>query len=117
MLKLEGQTNGDKLLNHINTRLDEISANMEKMGIAEYVEMLHNPRRLFWTNFWAGIARGFGMAIGFTILAALVIYILQKIVILNMPLIGDFIADIINIVVNQLGAGGAVFHGDGGGRI
>ena len=112
---MERHTNEDKLLDHINARLDDISTNMAKMGIAEYVEMLNNPRRLFVTNFWAGLARGFGMAIGFTILAALVIYILQTIVVLNMPVIGNFIADIVNIVVNQLGAGGTVF--DGGGKI
>lgn len=106
---MERQTNEDKLLDRINARLDEISANMEKMGIAEYVEMLNNPHRLFRINFWAGVARGFGMAIGFTILAALVIYILQQIVVLNMPVIGKFVADIVNIVVNELGAGGKRF--------
>lgn len=83
-------------------KLDEMSLAMEKLGIAEYVEMLNNPRRLFYINFWSGVIRGFGMAIGFTLLAALVIYILQQIVVLNTPLIGDFIADLINIVQNQL---------------
>ncbi|MEA1959954.1 MAG: DUF5665 domain-containing protein [Bacillota bacterium] len=112
---MEGQPPEKNPLDKVNEKLEEISLNMEKMGISEYVEMLHNPWRLFFVNFWAGVARGFGMAIGFTVLAAVVIYLLQKIVVLNMPLIGDFIADIVNIVVNQLGAGGAVFHGSGGG--
>lgn len=42
------------------------------------------------------------MAIGFTLLAALVIYLLQRLVVINMPLIGDFIAEIIEIVQNQI---------------
>jgi hypothetical protein len=88
-------------------KLDEISLDMEKLGIAEYVEMLHNPRRLFYINFWSGLVRGFGMAIGFTLLAALVIYVLQQIVILNTPLIGNFIADLVNIVQKQLEVGGS----------
>jgi len=89
-------------LETLGNKIDELSLNMEKLGIAEYVAMIENPRRLFWVNFWQGVARGFGMAIGFTILAGLVIYLLQKIVVLNMPLIGSFIAEIVDIVQNQL---------------
>lgn len=89
-------------------KLDELSLTMEKLGIAEYVEMLNNPRRLLFINFWSGLIRGFGMAIGFTLLAALVLYILQKLVILNTPLIGDFIAEIVHIVQNQLNVGGSI---------
>lgn len=89
-------------LERLNNKIDEMAINMEKLGIAEYVSMIENPRRLFWVNFWQGVARGFGMAIGFTILAGLVIYILQRIVVLNTPVIGNFIAEIVNIVQNQL---------------
>lgn len=91
-----------KYLEILGNKIDEISLNMEKLGIAEYVAMIKNPRHLFWVNFWQGVARGFGMAIGFTILAAVVIYLLQRLVVLNAPLIGNFIADIVNIVQNQL---------------
>lgn len=94
-------------------KLDEISLAMEKLGIAEYVEMLSNPRRLFFINFWSGVIRGFGMAIGFTLLAALVIYALQQLVVLNTPLIGDFIADIVNIVQNQLDVHGSFLQNSG----
>ena len=52
------------------------------------------------------------MAIGFTLLAALVIYVLQQLAVINAPLIGDFIADIINIVQNQLNVGGSIIHGE-----
>lgn len=91
-----------KYLEMLGNKIDEMSLNMEKLGIAEYVTMIENPRRLFWVNFWQGVARGFGMAIGFTILAGLVIYVLQRLVVLNTPVIGSFIAEIVNIVQNQL---------------
>ena len=104
------ETNEKEYLQRLSQRMDELAINLEKMGIAEYVAMLNNPRRLLFINFLSGMARGFGMAIGFTILAAIFLYFLQKIVVLNMPLIGDFIADIVNIVQNQLQAGGTVFH-------
>ncbi len=89
-------------LSYLQLKIDEIAYNMEKLGISEYMEMLHNPRRLFVTNFWAGIYRGFGMAIGFTILAGIVIYVLQGIIRLNIPVIGDFIAEIVQIVQHQI---------------
>ncbi|MDD3269003.1 MAG: DUF5665 domain-containing protein [Syntrophomonadaceae bacterium] len=92
----------EQQLDKFSQKLDEISLSMEKLGIAEYVEMLRNPRRLFFINFWAGLSRGFGMAIGFTILGAIVLYVLQKLIVLNVPLIGDFIADLVNIVQIQL---------------
>lgn len=99
-----GQEHINESLSYIQLKIEEISYNMEKLGISEYLEMLHNPRRLFFTNFWAGIYRGFGMAIGFTILAGLVIYVLQEIITLNIPVIGDFIANIVKIVQNQMQA-------------
>jgi hypothetical protein len=91
-------------LNYIKQKLNEIAYDMEKLGISEYLDMLHNPKRLFITNFWAGIFRGFGMAVGFTILAGVVIYILREIITLNIPVIGDFIAEIVRIVQVQLHA-------------
>ncbi|PKM76353.1 MAG: hypothetical protein CVU90_13065 [Firmicutes bacterium HGW-Firmicutes-15] len=104
----------DNYLKSLSEKIDELAISMEKLGIAEYVEMLNNPRRLFRINFWSGVARGFGMAIGFTVLAAVVLYAMQQIVVLNMPVIGNFIADLVNIVQNQLNVGGSVFQSHGG---
>lgn len=92
-----------KLLQSLNRKMEDMAETMHKIGVAEYVEMLRHPRRLFWINFWSGVARGLGMAIGFTLLAALVLYLLQHIILLNVPLIGNFIADIVEIVQRQLG--------------
>jgi len=74
---------------------------MERLNLAEYVEMLRDPKRLLWTNFLAGAARGVGMAVGFTLLGAIIIYILQRLVLLNLPVLSDFIADIIRMVREQ----------------
>ncbi len=92
-----------QLLQNLNRKMEEMVSTMHKIGVAEYVEMLRHPWRLFWINFWSGVARGLGMAIGFTILAALVLYLLQHIILLNLPVIGDFIADVVQIVQRQLG--------------
>jgi len=83
-------------------KMEELGLAMEKMKLAEYVELLNRPLRLLYINFIAGLARGVGMAVGFAILGALIIYILRKLAILNLPVIGDFIAQLVRIVQVQL---------------
>ncbi|MDO7786229.1 DUF5665 domain-containing protein [Desulforamulus aquiferis] len=82
----------------LQDRIDQLAANMEKMKLAEYVELLGNTKRLLWVNFISGIARGVGIAVGFTILGAILLYFLQKLVVLNLPIIGDFIAQVVQMV-------------------
>lgn len=88
----------------LRQKVAELSLNIEKMKLAEYVDLLHSPWRLLWVNFISGIARGLGIAIGFAILGAVALIVLQKLVDLNLPVIGGFIADIVDIVQQQLKA-------------
>ena len=94
------------LVKRLSEKIDELSVNLEKMKLAEYIEMMENPRRLLYMNFVMGLVRGFGMAIGFTILAALVLWLMQRLVVLNLPLIGNFIAEIVGLVQYELQVGG-----------
>ena len=91
-----------KILKTLENKVEELSLAMEKIKIAEYVEYINNTWRMLYTNFIAGIARGLGMAVGFTILGALLVYLLRQIVFLNLPLIGDFIAEIVQLVNDSL---------------
>ena len=86
----------------IEKRLEELANNLEKAKLHEYVDFVNNKKRLIYINFLGGLARGFGMAIGFTILGALAIYFLNRIISWNIPLIGDFIAEIVRIVQERL---------------
>jgi len=86
----------------INKKIDEITLALEKTKITEYVDLINNRKRLLYVNFVQGLARGFGMAIGFTLLGALFLYLMQQIIKLNLPLIGDFIAEIVKIVKENL---------------
>ncbi len=90
------------LLDKVHQQLQRLSQNMEKFNLAEYMEMLNNPRRYVLINFVGGLSRGLGIAIGFTILGAVVLMVLQRLVFLNLPIIGDFIADIVVIVQDHL---------------
>jgi hypothetical protein len=89
-------------LNIINKKLDQISLNMEKFKLVDYVYYLEHPRKMFFANFIGGLSRGFGIAIGFTILGAVAVYILQIVVRWQLPVIGEIISNIVNIVQDNM---------------
>ncbi|TDA65719.1 MAG: hypothetical protein D9V47_13040 [Clostridia bacterium] len=82
-------------------QLVQFAHNLEQLQLGEYLDMLSHPRRMLAVNFMAGLARGLGMAVGFTVLGALVIYILRWVVLLNLPGISSFIAEIVKMVMNR----------------
>jgi hypothetical protein len=86
----------------LESRVEKISLMLEKAKIGDYVTMMTKPKTMMINNFVAGLARGFGMAIGFTILGAVVLYLLRQAVFLNIPIIGNFIAEIVKIVQDNL---------------
>ena len=81
-------------------KLDKINENLERNRIQEYLALIDNKKRLFFVNFLMGLAKGFGTVIGFTILAGIVLYLLQRMI--SLPIIGDFIAEIVKIVQQNL---------------
>jgi len=91
-----------ELVKSLQEKIERLSLNMEKMKLAEYVDLMNNPARLLFLNFIAGVVRGLGVAVGFTLLGALVLVILQRLVVLNLPLVSDFIAAIVRLVQIQL---------------
>lgn len=90
-----------KDLGLIKRYLERLMLIIERSRIREYMMLTDSKRRLFMINFVAGLGKGFGQAIGFTILAAVVIYIFASWV--NLPIIGAYIAKIINIVESYRG--------------
>ncbi|HAG12199.1 MAG TPA: hypothetical protein DCK76_12745 [Desulfotomaculum sp.] len=98
----EIESDEKSLLISLRGKLTEFAVNIEKMKLAEYVELLNRPLRLMYINFIAGLARGIGIAVGFTVLGAIVVIFLRRLVALNLPLIGNFIAEIVYTVQTQL---------------
>lgn len=96
----------NKSMQDINERMESLAVRMENSQIADYVELLKRPRKIIFSNLIGGIARGVGFVIGFTIFTSILLYILQYLGALNLPVIGDFIADIVKIVQAQLSDGG-----------
>lgn len=83
-------------------QIDRWIAAMERLRLSDYVRYVDDRKRLFWTNFWGGIARGVGMAVGFTILGAMLVLVLQDLARRNLPLIGDALAEIVRVVQGQM---------------
>lgn len=84
--------------NFLTKSVKDLCDRLESMRIAEYLELLQKPSRIIYLNFLAGVARGFGIAVGATIVFALLIQILSRLLVLNLPVIGDFIIEIMKII-------------------
>lgn len=85
----------------LEEKIDKLNNILSKGYLLELAELLGNTKKVLIRNFFSGISKGFGIGIGFTILTAIVIYVLQKIVRLNIPIIGSYISDIAQIVENS----------------
>lgn len=85
----------------LNRNVDKLNRKLEEKNIEEIVYLLGDRKEIFRRNFWAGVSRGVGIGIGVTIITAILIISLKKIVALNIPIIGRYIADIVDIVENN----------------
>ena len=78
--------------------IEQLNKVVQEGNFIELSYLLGNKKEMFIRNFFAGISRGVGIGIGVTIITAILLMILQKIVTLNIPIIGEYIADIVEIV-------------------
>jgi len=86
----------------LESKLEKLAEMLDRMNLADYTALLQNPWRLLWINFIAGSARGLGIAFGFAILSALLLYLLRGLMLANLPVIGDIVATIVRLVDQKL---------------
>lgn len=84
--------------NLLKEAIDNLIKTLEEGNVLEWAYLLGNKKEIIKRNLLAGIARGIGIGIGVTVITAILIMALQKIVSLNIPIIGEYIADIVAIV-------------------
>ncbi len=87
-----------KKVNILNKSIEKLSETLEKGNLTELSYILGSKKEIIKRNLIAGIFRGVGIGIGVTVITAVLVMILQKIVTLNIPVIGEYIADIVEIV-------------------
>ena len=83
-------------------RMEEHLRALEQLQLTEYLRYVQDTRRLMRTQFVSGLFRGMGMAVGFTLLGAVLVVVLQALAQRNLPVIGDFLAQIVAIVQSRL---------------
>lgn len=87
-----------KKANILNKSINELTKILQEGNLIELSYVLGNRKEIIKRNLLAGIFRGVGIGIGVTIITAVLVMVLQKIVTLNIPIIGEYIADIVEIV-------------------
>lgn len=92
----------ETLLENLSKKINALLTVFERSSLAELVELYRRPRRMLWLSFISGVARGFGIAVGFTIIGALFLYVLGRVAMWNLPIIGEFVAEIARIVRLEL---------------
>ena len=83
-------------------RMEEHLRVLEQLQLTEYLRYVQDTRRLMRTQFVSGLFRGMGMAVGFTILGAVLVMLLQALAQRNLPVIGDSLAQLVAIVQSRL---------------
>lgn len=83
-------------LSLLNRNIEKLAIYFGKANIADYINFVGKPKVFFVNNFIGGLLRGLGFGIGFTVLGAIAFFALKALV--DVPLIGDFIAKIVSYV-------------------
>ena len=79
----------------LEERVDKLAGILERMRLDEYLDHVSNRRRLAWNTVLFGMLRGLGFAIGFTVLGAALMVVLSRLAVNNIPVIGEFLADVL----------------------
>ncbi len=79
-------------------KMEETLFRLEQLRLAEFLAYEQDWKRRLLMQFVSGLARGLGTAIGFTLLGALAVWLLQGLVQRNLPVIGDFLAKLLALV-------------------
>lgn len=87
-----------KKMNILEKSIENLNRTLEEGNYVEWAYLFGNKKEIIKRNLLAGIARGVGIGIGVTIITAILVILLQKIVTLNIPVIGEYVADIVEIV-------------------
>lgn len=74
----------------------------ERMRLGDYVAFESDRKSRLFDAFWQGVARGLGIMVGFSVLGAAVLFILQDLARRNLPGISNFVAQVVALVQLRL---------------
>ena len=64
---------------------------LEAGGAVEYLQYLQSGRIILWTNFKAGVAKGFGITVGMTLVLGIFVWIMAQLV--DLPVVCEYFAE------------------------
>ena len=79
-------------------KMERFIAAAERMRLGEYVRYQSDLKRRLRDAFLQGIMRGLGAMVGFALLGTLFILLLKNLASRNLPVISDFLAQVITMV-------------------
>ena len=86
----------------LDDRLDRFLSAAEKMRLGDYVRFEADRKRRLLDAFWQGVARGLGVMVGFSLLGAALLFLLQDLAERNLPGISSFVARVVALVQMRL---------------
>ncbi len=88
---------GEKLF----LKIERLSNTLERMKLDEYLEFVSDKKRMVTMAFLGGMMRGVGFMFGFSIIGAIVVTLLRRIVLDNIPGIGGFLWEVMNEIESR----------------
>ncbi len=84
------------------SRLKVLSEKVNRYAVAEMLAFKKSPVRTLVVVFLGGLAMGAGMALGLTVFSGLSIIFVQEIIELELPLIGEVLAEVVEVTEEHL---------------
>ena len=82
--------------------LESITAGLEDLRRRETLDFATRKVRVLFVHFLFGVLRGMGFALGFSTFSAVVVVALRHLMLENIPLIGGFLAELVNAILQRL---------------
>ena len=95
-LKKNTKKKRDKNMDVTQKELLRLKKVLDGAGFSDFVRYLRSPWRIMWINFLAGMFRGLGILLGMTVIVALLVWFLAKMV--DFPLIGQYFEEILDAI-------------------
>ena len=93
-----GESEKSSRLKRIEANVIDLNSNINKSGLYDYLAYVNDKKKLYTRSFVLGLFRGIGSAIGFSICAAIIIIILNRLAMSSVPYLAEFISEILSLL-------------------
>ncbi|MCR5807933.1 MAG: DUF5665 domain-containing protein [Clostridiales bacterium] len=91
----------NKRLRALERAINELTSKLERSRFCDYLEYVSDTKRMLKRAFLSGLLRGLGMALGFSLLGALAIRMLELVAKSNIPYLAKLIESLVEAAQNK----------------